>query len=343
MTPRLSPRSREDRPAASAPAQTVPLTREGDTAKRRRSQPSAPERSDGHPGGGSGPPPARPATPFFDRPDALGRRVVLPAPPRRIVSLVPSQTELLADLGLDAETVGLTRFCVHPDGWKTRKAIVGGTKNVDAERVRALAPDLVIANKEENVREQVEALAEFCPVWVTDVGTVDDALAMIRDVGALADRRHQAAALADAIGAGFETLPQLPPLRALYLIWRDPWMSVGYDTIIADVMDRAGLVNVTDESSRYPVLQDYEFELRAPEVVLLSSEPYPFSKKHVAEVQALAPDARVVLVDGEPFSWYGSRLLHTPGALRPLRAALAPAGHTGARDGYDGPPLPPPP
>ncbi len=259
---------------------------------------------------------------FVDRPDALGRRVVLPAPPRRIVSLVPSQTELLADLGLDAEVVGLTRFCVHPDGWKARKAIVGGTKNVDPERVRALAPDLVIANREENVREQVEALAAFCPVWVTDVETVDDALAMTRDVGALVDRQRQAAALADAVGAGFQALPEWPPLRALYLIWRDPWMTVGHDTIIADVMARAGLDNVAGGRTRYPSLTDAEIGALGPEVVLLSSEPYPFQDKHTDEVQALAPDARVVLVDGEAFSWYGSRLLHTPDALRQLRATL---------------------
>ncbi|HLA64193.1 MAG TPA: helical backbone metal receptor, partial [Rhodothermales bacterium] len=112
--------------------------------------------------------------PFLETTDALDRPVVLDAPPRRIVSLVPSQTELLADLGLDDEVVGLTRFCVHPDGWKGRKRIVGGTKNVHADRVAALAPDLVIANREENVREQVEALAAFAPVYVTDVGTVDE-------------------------------------------------------------------------------------------------------------------------------------------------------------------------
>ena len=261
-------------------------------------------------------------SPFFDRPDALGRRVILPEPPRRIVSLVPSQTELLADLGLDAETVGLTRFCVHPKGWKARKQIVGGTKNVDVERVRALAPDLVIANKEENVREQVEACAEFCPVWVTDVATVEDSLAMTRDLGHLVGRTTEAGRLANEIKAGFDALPDWPPLRALYLIWRDPWMSVGHDTIIADVMAHAGLVNVLADRDRYPTLSGTEIGGLAPDVVLLSSEPYPFAAQHIAEVQALAPDARVVLVDGEVFSWYGSRLLATPGALRQLRARL---------------------
>ncbi len=261
--------------------------------------------------------------PFFDAPDALGRRVRLDAPPRRIVSLVPSQTELLAALGLDAEVVGLTRFCVHPEGWKARKTIVGGTKTVNAGRVRTLAPDLVLANHEENDRDDVEELAALASVYVTDVADVPGALAMIRTVGALADRQPAADALADAVGVGFGVLPTYEPLRALYLIWRDPWMTVGGDTFVSDVMARAGLANAAAEHTRYPALTDAEIAALAPEVVLLSSEPYPFAETHVAEVQALVPEARIRLVDGEAFSWYGSRLRHTPAVLRELRDRLA--------------------
>ena len=250
-----------------------------------------------------------------------------PPAPRRIVSLVPSQTELLADLGLDAEVVGLTRFCVRPPDWKAWKRIVGGTKTVDVARVLALDPDLVVANREENVREQVEALAEAVPVVVTDVADVPGALAMIRDLGARVGRRPQAEALADEIGAGFARLDSdvegAEPLRALYLIWRDPWMTVGGDTFVSDVMARAGLANVAADRDRYPALSDAELAALAPEVVLLSSEPYPFAERHLAEVRALVPGARVVLADGEAFSWYGSRLRHTPAALRALRRRLA--------------------
>ena len=259
--------------------------------------------------------------------DDLGRPVPLAAPPRRIVSLVPSQTELLADLGLDAEVVGLTRFCVHPAGWKKTRPIVGGTKNVRLDRVRELAPDLVIANKEENVREQVEALAEVAPVWVTDVPDVDGAVRMVRSVGALVDRGAEADRLADAIAAGFARLGAdvegAEPLRALYLIWREPWMTVGDDTIIADVLRRGGFRNAAAGKERYPALDPSEVTALAPDVVLLSSEPYPFGPQHLAEVRALAPGARVELVDGEPFSWYGSRLLHAPDALGDLRRRLA--------------------
>ena len=259
---------------------------------------------------------------FFDAADALGRPVRLAQPPRRIVSLVPSQTELLADLGLDAEVVGLTRFCVHPEGWKQRKRIVGGTKNVHPDRVVALDPDLVLANKEENVREQVEALAEVAPVYVTDVATIGDALGMTRTVGRLTDRAAAADALADEIGGGFDTLPALQPLRAAYLIWREPWMTVGRDTIIHDVMARAHLSNVFGDQTRYPEVTPEALRAAAPDVVLLSSEPFPFRERHVAEVEAMAPGARVVCVDGEAFSWYGSRLRHTPPYLVRLREAL---------------------
>ena len=259
--------------------------------------------------------------PHFDAPDALGRRVTLAAAPRRIVSLVPSQTELLSSLGLDDDVIGLTRFCVHPADWKGRKAIVGGTKQVRVDRVRALAPDLAIANKEENTRADVEALAAVCPVYVTDVADVPGALAMIRDVGALTDRRPAADALAETIGAGFDALPAFLPLRALYLIWRDPWMTVGGDTFVSDVMARAGLVNVAAGRDRYPTLADADLAALAPDVVLLSSEPYPFAERHVPEVEALA-GGRAALVDGEAFSWYGSRLRHTPAALGALRGRL---------------------
>ena len=246
-----------------------------------------------------------------------------PARPQRIVSLVPSLTELLADLGLDRETVGLTRFCVHPDGWKARKRIVGGTKNVDPERVLALAPDLVIANREENEREPVEAIARAAPVALTDIATLPDALAAIRDLGALAARTAEADALAAEIETGFGALAPGVPLRTLYLIWRDPWMSVGGDTFISDVMARAGFANVCAERARYPTLSPGEMAALAPEVVLLSSEPYPFGEAHLAEVRALVPGARAILADGEVFSWYGSRMRLAPPVLASLYTAAA--------------------
>lgn len=259
--------------------------------------------------------------------DALGRLVRVPMAPRRIVSLVPSLTELLFDLGLDDEVVGLTRFCVRPPGWKAEKSRVGGTKQVDRARVAALAPDLVLANREENTREDVEALSAVAPVYVTDVATVEQALEMIRAVGALCDRAERGAALAAEIEAGFAGLEAerrsaergagAGP-RAAYLIWRRPYMTVGGDTFIADVLRRSGLVNAFDERTRYPEVDLAELAAAELDVLLLSSEPFPFKEAHAAELAEAVAGTRVLLVDGELFSWYGSRLRGTPGALRAL-------------------------
>ena len=246
----------------------------------------------------------------------------VPAPPRRIVSLVPSLTEALAALGLDDETVGLTRFCVHPADWKARKSVVGGTKNVDVERVLGLRPDLVVANREENERAPVEALvAAGVPVWLSDITTVDEALDAIQELGRLTSRGAEAASLTEQITAGFDALerPQAEPLRAVYLIWRDPWMTVGGDTFVHDVMARGGLANAYGDRTRYPAVTPDEIVGARPDVVLLSSEPFPFRESHLAEVRAFVPSARVVLVDGEAFSWYGPRLLTTPAALAHVR------------------------
>lgn len=246
----------------------------------------------------------------------------------RIVSLVPSITELLADLGLDDSVVGLTRFCVRPVGWKARKTIVGGTKNVDVDRVARLAPDLVIANREENEREQVEAIAAFARIHLADVATVDQGVAMIRDVGALVGRSADASRLADEVAARFARLaPADEPLPAAYLIWREPYMTVGGGTFISDVMARAGLPNVFAGGERYPTITPEDLAASGARVALLSSEPYPFKEPHGAELEA-ASGVRTEFVDGELFSWYGSRMLLMPAYLAALRARLAAQGST---------------
>jgi ABC-type Fe3+-hydroxamate transport system substrate-binding protein len=228
---------------------------------------------------------------------------------QRIVSLVPSQTELLHALGLDQQVVGITKFCVRPRAWFDTKPRVGGTKTIDFQKVTDLKPDLVLANREENVREQVEALAPHCRVWTSEVATLADALDMIRTVGQLTDTDAPAAELAARIGADFE---QPMPHRgtAAYLIWRKPYMVAGGDTFIHDMLRYAGFDNVFSEKMRYPAVLPDELAAAKPDFLLLSSEPFPFKEKHVAELQALCPSAHIRLVDGELFSWYGSRLLH---------------------------------
>jgi ABC-type Fe3+-hydroxamate transport system substrate-binding protein len=245
--------------------------------------------------------------------------------PKRIVSLVPSQTELLFDLGLGEETVGITKFCIHPEEWFRSKTRVGGTKTINIDKITALQPDLIIANKEENVKEQIEALSGTAPVWVSDIQNLEDALNMIQTIGRLTDRFEKAEIIAKLILHRFDNLnlPAKKRLNTLYLIWRKPWMSIGPDTFIHHIMNRAGLENACKDYTRYPELNNEEIVKMHPELVLLSSEPYPFKEKHIDELQQLLPDAKIMLADGEMFSWYGSRLLHTPAYLEELLQSIA--------------------
>ncbi|HMO32121.1 MAG TPA: helical backbone metal receptor [Lacibacter sp.] len=259
--------------------------------------------------------------------DQTGNFVSLPFPARRIVSLVPSQTELLARLGLDEQVVGITRFCIHPNRWYRSKPRVGGTKQLHPERIRALQPDLVLANKEENVREQVEEIRRWCPVYVSDVKDLEDALQMIRDVGALTGKDGEAFSLATGIAGAFQRMQTGTPLTALYLIWRQPYMAAGGDTFIHALLQRAGFVNVLAHQARYPVLTPGALVALQPQVVLLSSEPYPFTAEHGRELQALLPGSRILLADGSYFSWYGSRLLGAPAYFEKLRESLILSDH----------------
>ncbi|GGA91630.1 helical backbone metal receptor [Puia dinghuensis] len=243
--------------------------------------------------------------------DQLGRTLFLPQTPRRIISLVPSQTELLYTLGLDAAVVGITKFCVHPESWFRTKPRVGGTKAIDPARVDALKPDLIIANKEENEKPQIEALAARYPVWVSDVKNLSDALAMIRSLGQLTGATTMATALASTIATRFNQLPiPTQPIPAAYFIWRNPWMVAGGDTFINDMLHYCGFTNIFAGHDRYPTVD--LSSLAGPVHILLSSEPYPFRERHIDEIKEVLPEAAVRLVDGEFFSWYGSRLLDAP-------------------------------
>jgi len=253
---------------------------------------------------------------------SLSHSLTLPHSPHRIVSLVPSQTELLCDLGLRDRLVGVTKFCVHPHGLTREKTIVGGTKNVKLEVVAALQPDLIIGNKEENDKSQIEALAALFPVWISDIYTLEDALDMIAQIGVLTGRSEVAADLIDRIRDAFAQLEKkltgVPRQRAAYFIWRKPYMAAGADTFIHHMLHLAGFDNVFGHLSRYPEITPGMLAQAAPQVILLSSEPYPFKEKHLSELQAICPDAAIRLVDGEMFSWYGSRLVVAPGYLSDL-------------------------
>ena len=258
--------------------------------------------------------------------DQLGNELSLNYPPKRIISLVPSQTELLFELGLDKEIVGLTKFCIHPIEKFAERTKVGGTKKLNIDVIRSLQPDLIIGNKEENQQEQIEALMQEFPVWMSDIYTLEDAKKAIIDIGVLVDRSPEAAYLNHLIAAGFNDLQTLAVQNGLnkkvaYLIWKDPYMYAGRDTFINDVLTLNGFNNVIREK-RYPQLELTELKALAPDLVFLSSEPYPFKELHLEEIRAVLPKAKVMLVDGEMFSWYGSRLVKAVQYLFQLQKEL---------------------
>ncbi|MFN7435086.1 MAG: ABC transporter substrate-binding protein [Bacteroidota bacterium] len=250
--------------------------------------------------------------------DQLQRTISFNYPPRRIVSLVPSQTELLFDLGLDEQIVGITKFCVHPSDKVKAKTKVGGTKNFNLDTIRLLQPDLIIGNKEENYQTGIEALEKEFPVWMSDIVTLQDTLGMIQSVGKLTEKSLEADLLVERIRNSFSSIERHPTCSVLYLIWKSPWMAAGKLTFIDSMLSAVGLKNVVEET-RYPELLDAKIQALNPEVVFLSSEPYPFKERHVAELKNLLPNSTIQLVDGEMFSWYGSRLVKAADYFNGLR------------------------
>ena len=241
----------------------------------------------------------------------------------RIISLVPSLTELLIDLGLEEQLVGRTRFCVHPKDKVEDIPIIGGTKNPRLDKIRAAEPDYILANKEENKKEHIEALREDYKINVTDIATIEDALITIHELGKELGAEPESSKLIRQINEALDEIPDEPPLRIAYLIWKDPYMTVGKDTYIHNVMEHWKLMNVFGDQTRYPKVTFYDITEKAPELILLSSEPYPFKEKHLAEFEEAFPNTRVLLAEGEWFSWYGSHMLHSFRRLNVWRKAIA--------------------
>lgn len=242
--------------------------------------------------------------------DHLQHTIELQSPPQRIISLVPSQSELLWDLGLTDRLAGITKFCVHPKELFESIPRIGGTKTLNIDKIRALKPDLIIGNKEENERSQIEALQKEFKVWMSDIYNLEDALKTITAIGELTDTKAKADSIAAEIRSSFRELPFLEK-SVLYLIWK-PYMAAGKGTFIGNMLEKTGLKNViTAEDSRYPQLGIEEIRKLNPELIFLSSEPFPFKQTHADELQQILPDTKIVLVDGELFSWYGSRLLRS--------------------------------
>lgn len=245
--------------------------------------------------------------------DQLNRIVNIPQTPERIISLVPSITEMLVDIGLGEKIVGVTKFCIHPKGFKEKKTIIGGTKNFNFEKIRDLNPDLIIGNKEENYKEGIEVLEKEYPVWMSDIFTIWDALDMLLSIGKITNCEKNSNELWKEINNKRNLLLEQnrTKKKALYLIWKNPYMAAGSNNYINEMMSLNGYSNIcnTDEYTRYPELTIEQIKKINPETILLSSEPFPFKEKHIQELNKLLPNTYIQLVDGELYSWYGSRIV----------------------------------
>jgi len=242
--------------------------------------------------------------------DQMNRRVEIPFPPKRIISLVPSQSELLWDLGLQTQLQGITKFCIHPTEMFQHVPRVGGTKKLNIELIEKIQPDLIIGNKEENTREEIEILQNKFSVWMSDVNSFNDAIRMIQQIGEITDTAEKSSALIREIENSFQNIP-LPNqvIDVVYLIWKNPYMAAGQHCFINDMLVKAGLVNKID-TGRYPEITISQLKAISPDLLILSTEPYPFSEKDVHYFQHELPHAKIWLANGEMFTWYGSRMKH---------------------------------
>lgn len=260
--------------------------------------------------------------------DQLKRKINLKDTPKRIVSLVPSQTELLCDLGLEDAIVGITKFCVHPYTIKHQKTIVGGTKSIKIDKIRDANPDIILCNKEENTKEIVEACKKIAPVHVSDIFTLEDTVELTKQYGELFSCRTEAAKIIQKLQFkqnDFQQFIQNKEIKKVaYFIWRKPWMVAANNTFINHLLELNKFTNIYANLERYPEVEIKKIRLQGdPEIVFLSSEPYPFKEEHAFELGRCTHHAKTVFVDGEMFSWYGSRLLKAFDYFKKLHQKLS--------------------
>jgi len=246
--------------------------------------------------------------------DQLGREISLKTSPKRIVSLVPSQTELLCDLALENELVGITKFCVHPYHLKATKTIVGGTKKVNFDKIKALQPDFILCNKEENTYDMLPELEKIAPTYFSDVISIEDSINLIADLGNILNRSAEASILIDKINFKLNDFKNFikdkPTRKVAYFIWANPWMVVGNETFINELLKLNKFENIYATISRYPKIEINKIKQEGdPDVIILSSEPFPFKGEHAMEIATYTNSSITIFGDGELFSWFGSRLL----------------------------------
>ncbi len=244
----------------------------------------------------------------------MNRVFEVPKTPKRIISLVPSQTELLVDLGLEKFIIGVTKFCIHPSYLRKKKTIVGGTKNIKIDKIKALKPDIILCNKEENTKEIVEACEQIAPTHVSDIFALDDSKELIMQYGEILSCKTAAENIVKKLNIEISKFQQFikntKEKKVAYFIWRNPWMVAGNNTFINHLLELNNFKNIYSNKQRYPEINLDEITKNdALDFILLSSEPYPFKEKHISEISKYYKNSQTILVDGEMFSWYGSRLL----------------------------------
>lgn len=255
--------------------------------------------------------------------DQIENTVNLNARPQRIISLVPSQSEFLWDIGIREELVGITKFCIHPEEMYRNVDRVGGTKDLSINKIRALNPDLIIGNKEENDELQIKALQKEFNVWMSDIITVDDSMQMMKSLGELLNREKEVRELIIEIEISMVAIKNLFKGKSVaYFMWNEPYMLAANMTFINSIIQHIGLENVMEGKNRYPITTQEDLKLLKPDYCFLSSEPFPFKQKHVDDLKQILPNSKIVLVDGEMFSWYGSRLKFLGTYMRDLKREL---------------------
>lgn len=255
--------------------------------------------------------------------DDLGRKLSIKKHPQRIISLVPSLTELLVDLGLEDKLVGITRFCIHPKRLKKEKAQVGGTKKVNYAKIKALKPDFILCNKEENTKEMVIELQKIAPVYVTAITSIEDTLETVLALGGLLNCSENALKITKTINSEYlkfkEFIANQPKRKTAYFIWKSPWMVAGENTFINELLALNNFENSYINQGHYPTVDINQ--LAKLDLLLLSSEPYPFQEKDAIALTEKT-GIKTILVDGEYFSWYGSRLIQAFSYFKTLQQSL---------------------
>ncbi len=245
--------------------------------------------------------------------DQLYRDIHLKEIPKRIVSLVPSQTELLYDLGLELSIVGITKFCVHPPHLRNEKNVVGGTKTVHFDKIKSLKPDIILCNKEENTVDMIRELELIAPVHISDICTIEDCLELIEMYGKMFSVEAKANEIRKTIKLKLDDFHSYtrykPKLKTAYFIWKKPWMVAAKHTFIDTLLQLNKFENYYGNLERYPEVTLSERKKETADLVLLSSEPFPFKDKHTETMRKFFPESKIVVVNGEAFSWYGTRLL----------------------------------